>query len=794
MIGQTISHYKILEKLGEGGMGIVYKAEDTKLKRTVALKFLPPLFSADDEVKQRFLHEAQAASALNHTNICSIHTIEEFENLDYVPHGGTSAGKQQFIDMEFVEGKTLGVLLKEKELSLKEVVDIALQIAKGLNAAHKKGIVHRDIKPDNIMVTDESIVKIMDFGLAKLKGSSKLTKTHSTLGTLSYMSPEQARGEEVDQRSDIFSFGAVLYEMITGRRPFKGEHEAAIMYSLMNETPEPLARYKTNVPDELQRVIDKALSKEKDKRYQHVDEMLADLRRVQQETLCLVKAKRKTTKLPLLLGTGIATVALVIIVYFFLQPKPVPLGEKSVAVLPFVDMSPQKDQEYFCDGMTEALINRLSNVQELRVPARTSAFFFKGKTENIQEIGDKLKVQTVLEGSVQKSGDRLRVTAQLINVADGYHLWSEKFDRELKDVFAIQDEISSSIVNALQIKLTSHEQQKISEHPIDNVKAYEYYRKADRATMRFDEKSLDTALAYLQTAIDIMGDNADLYSAMALLYYQYTNIGFRQEDYLEQAEEYINKALALEPDLSSALVGLGTLAFYRDYPRNHYDCFEYYTKALKANPNEIGALGGMELIFMLTGKFPAGFTYVERMERQDPLNPRRYVMRGFHYLYECQFGQALEQFKLLYQTDSTSPIAQTAYSWLLACNGKRDEALAVVDHMGSATSRNALTIITLLLKYALLKDKESALRMMTPEFKRTCKRDLEWSYWVANKLSLAGAKKEAMDWLENAIKRGFINYPFMQCDPFLNNIRGEERFKKLMEKAKYEWEHFEVPE
>jgi non-specific serine/threonine protein kinase len=299
---------------------------------------------------------------------------------------------------------------------------------------------------------------------------------------------------------------------------------------------------------------------------------------------------------------------------------------------------------------------------------------------------------------------------------------------------------------------------------------------------------------YLQTAIDIMGDNAELFAGMANVYWQYANLGVKQEDYLEKAKQYAMKALALRPDLASALYMVGFLAIYEDYPKNMHDSFRYYEKALAANPTEIRALMGMAFYYEVIGKPSMAGIFLERLERQDPLNPSRYSARGYYYLYDCRFEPALEQFHLLCQADPTSPLAQASYSWLLACNGRRDEALAVIDRMGKGNSSNVMTLFALLLKYALLNDRESALRLITPDFRRTCSRDFEWSYWVADRLSLAGAKKEALDWLENAVNRGFINYPFMQCDPFLNNIRGEERFKKIMERAKYEWEHFEVPE
>jgi len=772
-------------------MGVVYKAEDTKLKRTVALKFLPSELTRDADAKARFIREAQAAAALDHPDICTIYEIDEADN-------------QSFISMAYVDGERLTDKIGRGPLKLEEALEIVVHIAQGLQAAHEKGIVHRDIKSANVMLTASGQVKVMDFGLAKLVGTTAVTREGTTLGTAGYMSPEQARGEETDSRTDIWSLGVVLYEMVTGLLPFRGEYEQALTYQIMNAAPEPITSLRTGVPMELERVVTKCLEKKRDERYQTAADIIADLRHLQRAVgagagtvqRSAAPAGRPARRVRWWYWAApVIVIALIATVVFFKMPRrATPPEEKSIAVLPFVDMSPQGDQGYFCDGMTEELINRLSNIQGLRVPARTSAFMFKGKTGDISEIGSKLKVHTVLEGSVRKAGSELRITAQLINVADGYHLWSETYDRKLEDVFAIQDEISSAIVNALQLKLTPQEAEKISEHPIGNVKAYEYYLKADREVMRFDEKSLDSALVYLQTAIDIMGDNAELFSAMANVYSQYANLGVKQEDYIERSKQYALKALALRPDLSSALCQLANLDNYEEYPKSILDSYRYYERALVANPTEIRALHGMAGTYEQMGKPTQALVFVERLERQDPLNPRSYIMRGYYCLYDCQFAPALEQFDLLYRTDPTSPLAQSSYSWLLACNGRRDEALAVIDRMEKGAGGNVMAVFSLLLKNALLNDPESALRLIAPDFRKTCSRDFEWSYWVANRLSLAGAKKEALDWLENAVNRGFINYPFLECDPFLDNIRGEERFEKIMEHAKYEWEHFEVPE
>ena len=481
----------------------------------------------------------------------------------------------------------------------------------------------------------------------------------------------------------------------------------------------------------------------------------------------------------------------IILVYFFLPRKKAAVGEKSIAVLPFVDMSPQKDQEYFCDGMTEELINRLSNIQALRVPARTSAFFFKGKTADIREIGSKLNVQTVLEGSVQKAGNRLRITAQLINAADGFHLWSEKFDRTLEDVFSIQDEISSAIVEALRLKLSVQEKMKMEVHQISNAKAYEYYLRANYNIWRFKEEFLGQAIRDLQSAIDITGPNPLLYSAMGDAYHQYVNIGAKQEDYIARTKDYARRALALDPDSPAANTLLASLYYYRDLREG----IPYLIKALTMNPNETGALLKLIFSYLDIGKLQAAIPLIERYRKTDPLNPDNFLLQGFFNWYDGQFGAALEPARKWYQSDPQNPAKQFFYAQILVYNKSVEKAFAIIDECAQADPNNALCKHGLLLKYGLLKNKKKALHEMTSDFKQTCQRDPDWSYYVAEALALLNEKTEALDWLENAVNRGFINYPFIcQKDTFLENIRNEERFKKLMERVKYEWEHFEVPE
>jgi non-specific serine/threonine protein kinase len=742
MIGKNISHYKILEKLGEGGMGVVYKAQDTKLDRIVALKFLPKQFLCDSEAKTRFEHEAKAASALDHPNICNIHEIDEVEG-------------ECFISMAYVEGKSIKELLKAKAFSLNEILDIGIQICEGLATAHEKGIVHRDIKSDNIMLTPRGQVKIMDFGLAKLKGVSKVTKTGSTLGTVAYMSPEQARGEEVDARTDIWSLGVVMYEMLTGGLPFKSEYEQALVYSILHEEPQSVLSLRADTPLQLERVIRRALEKDKSKRYQRVQEIIADL--------------KQATALGIQL----------------------PKQEKSIVVLPFENLSPDSDQEYFSDGLTEEVISDLSQVRALRVISRSSAMTFKGTKKKVPEIARELNVQYALEGSVRKAGNSLRITAQLIDAESDAHIWAEKYSGTLDDVFDIQEKVSSSIVDALKLKLTPEEQQRMSERPIDNFAAYECYLKANQDIWRFTEDALDRAVRYLQHALDIIGDNALLYSGMALTYFQYVNMGTKQEEYIAKAEECVKKAFALNPDSPQAHAVLGWITI--SFRGNIQEGVHHFKRALAVNPDETLALQGLAAPILMAGKKSAAISLSERLMQIDPFGfVTKWIQGGLHF-YDGQYQLAFEPFQKLYQTNPENPAAQFYFAWTLAYLNKLDEAFSIIDQSAKATPDNVMTKQGLLLEYALLKDRERAFQEMTQDFQKTCKRDFEWSHTVAVMLALLDAKKEALDWLEDSVNLGFINYPLLaEKDPFLENIRGEERFKKLMERVKYEWEYFEV--
>jgi TolB-like protein/predicted Ser/Thr protein kinase len=524
MIGKTISRYRILEKLGEGGMGVVYKAEDTKLEREVALKYLPRDMTRNAAATERLIQEAKAAAALNHPNICTVFEIDE-------------ADGQTFIAMECVEGENLRAKLQSGNLEHNDAIDVAVQIAERLAAAHEKGIVHRDIKPANIVVTPRGRVKIMDFGLVRMAGGAQLTKTGTTMGTVAYMSPEQARGEVVDRRTDIWSLGVVLYEMVTGERPFRGDRDQAVIHSILNAEPRPMSVVAPGVSLTLDRIVERMLAKDADSRYGNAEELLIDL-----------EGHRERPESPTVRRECEAHDS---------QP--------TIAVMPFADMSPERDQDYFCDGMAEEIINALTRVEGLRVIARTSAFAFKGKDEDIREIGRKLSAGTLLEGSVRKAGNRLRITAQLINVADGCHLWSERYDRELEDVFAVQDEIALAIVDKLKLGLVGRDAVAGGGRRTKDLEAYNLYLRGRHHWNKRTPEEVRKGLECFREAVERDPDYAPAYVGVADCYIILENLGeLTPEEAFRDAGVAVAKALAIDDSVAEAHSSLGWIQIDRD--------------------------------------------------------------------------------------------------------------------------------------------------------------------------------------------------------------------------------------
>jgi non-specific serine/threonine protein kinase len=466
------------------------------------------------------------------------------------------------------------------------------------------------------------------------------------------------------------------------------------------------------------------------------------------------------------------------------------IQEKSIIVLPFANMSSDPEQEYFSDGLTEEVIADLSNIHDLLVISRSSAMTFKGTRKTIPEIAHAVNVSYVLEGSVRKAGNNLRITAQLINAMTDTHLWAEKYSGRLNDVFDIQEKVSQDIVHALKLKLTTDEKRKISLRPIDNFEAFNFYLRAYQEFWKFTGDAFDRALKFLQQAADITGDNELLYSSMALIYYQYVNTGLKQKDYITKALEYARKAFGLNPDSPTAHHVMGVIALHID--GNPHEAVRYFKHALVNDPSLQPPLISLIATYGYCGKISAAIPLFEKLITVNPLSLQRYYFEGFLQFYDGNFNAALRPFKHFYQKDPGNPI-NFFYAWALAYCNNYEEAISVIDTGANSKCEDAQFKASQMLKFSLLADKEKVLKLITPNFQKTCKREGALSYIISTLLAFLGEKEKALDWLDNAINKGFLNYKLMaEKDVFIKNIRGEGRFKKLMERAKYEWERFEV--
>jgi len=622
VIGKTISHYKILEKLGEGGMGVVYKAQDTRLDRFVAIKFLPSHLSADKEATKRFIYEAKAASALDHQHICTIYEIDE-----------TKDG-QTFIVMAYYEGETLRERIDQGSITVDEAMDITAQVASGLAKAHDKGIVHRDVKPSNILITSDGEAKIIDFGLAKLAGKTRITKKGSTLGTAAYMSPELALGEEVDHRSDIFSLGIIFYELLTGKLPFKGEHEAALIYEIVHEEPMPLSRYRDDIPLQLQDIIDKSLQKDINNRYPYVTDMVRDLKSIQSGTVWEEPVRRSKggalKRKPVIVGISILVLIIGFIIlspYILIGPDKVEAKRIMLAILPFENLGPAED-EYFADGITEEITARLASVRGLGVIARTSAIRYKNTDKTIEQIGEELGVEYILEGTIRwqhisEGQSQVRITPQLIKVSDATHLWAEPYQEDPSDIFQVQISIANRVVDALNVTLLSSEQRLMKSIPTENFEAYTFYLHGQSSLNRgTDQTDLQEAQQWYEKAIELdptfTSSYAQLSSVHSLLYHFYFD---RSQERIVKAKEAADMAVKLEPDLPAAHIALGTYYYYchRDYDR----ALEELAIAEKGLPNDCDILFYIGAIRRRQGKWAEG---LENLKSASELDPHRIVL------------------------------------------------------------------------------------------------------------------------------------------------------------------------
>jgi serine/threonine protein kinase len=748
MVGQTVSHYRILEKLGGGGMGIVYKAWDARLKRTVALKFLPEELSKNKQALDRFQREAQAASALNHPNICTIYDIDEHEG-------------QPFIAMELLEGETLQQRVASGPLLLDRALQMAVQIANGLAAAHEKGIIHRDLKPANVFVTSDARVRILDFGIAKVEVPGSVEESAETVtvaeatdaatirGTVGYMSPEQLRGRPVDHRTDIFAFGCVLYEMLSGRRAFAGETAADTMAMILSRDPAPIGGPGSGIPPGLYGIVRRCLEKRAEDRFASAHDLALALNAVA-ETLVVG------------------------------EPTASPIN--SIVVLPFENLSPDPDNAFFADGLTEELIADLSKVRTLRVISRTTAMLLKGSKKDVPTIARELNVRYVLEGSVRRAGNSLRITGQLIDAAHDSHIWAEKYGGNLDDVFAIQESVSASIVDALKLTLTADEKQRLAARMIPDVKAFDLYLRARQESYRMSEAALDHAAQLAREALDVMGPNALLYSLLAEIEFYYHDQGIHpDDDTLRAAESWASKAVELEPDNAAGFRARGAVEARRG------DVLHAIRDLRRAN--ELQATGDTLTLLVWNcaeaGRMAEARRYAEEAVSVDPLLWLCRWSYAFVALLDGDFESALARMRDAADVGGGEAIQMFFVAIFSAYAGRMDEACNIFGQFAT-TGPSALPATSGALKALFGRDISTATVLLGNQSLREYARlDKEISWWLAAACSHAGMPDEALHWLANAIELGFTNHRFFsELDPFLASLRRDARFNALMERAR----------
>jgi len=727
--------YQIIEEIGKGGMGRVYKAVDNELNRIVALKMISPELSSTPEIIKRFKKELILASKVNHKNVCRIYDLGEAEGI-------------KFISMQFIDGQDLKqFIIQSSKLIEEKAIVITKQICEALQAAHDVGVIHRDLKPRNIMLDKVGKAYVMDFGIARSIDAKEVTKPGLVIGTPHYMSPEQAAGKKADQRSDIYSLGAIMYEMLTGKPPFTSDTIAGLLHKQINKPPAPPSRISPQISMGIQDIIMKCLQKEPEERFESADDILKTINKVTLEIRPAAMYLR--------------------------------ISKNSIAVLPFVNLSPQKDQEYFCDGLAEELINSLTKIKDLRVVARASAFSFKGRELDIREIGKTLNVANVLEGSVRKAGNKLRITAQLSNVEDGYQIWSERYDREMDDVFAIQDEISLEIVNKLRIKLGGEEKSMLIRRYTEDLEAYNIYLRGRFYLNKRTKEGLETANQYFEQAIEKNPTYALAYAGIADYY---TLLGwFRYlppNEAFPRAEAAAKKAIEIDESLAEART---SLAWVRtNYNWAWFAAEKEFKRAIELKPSYAVAHQWYSNYLGALGRHEESIAEAKRAQELDPLSLYITFNLGNMLYLARQYDRAKDECQKTLEMDPNFLPARIFLALPYVQKGMYEEAFAEIEKATKIIGKNTPRTLSMLGYINSVSGKRDEAKKILEKLFKLLKKKYVSAWSIASIYAGLGQKKQVFEWLEKAYEKRDQWMKFLKVEPLFDSIRADSGYLDLL--------------